>query len=87
MGLRSDCPAWKNQRANLTRTCKHLKEYLGQAFEARRLGGGGGGGGGTPAKKSKDASTTDKDKARITKMVGLANTYDPSKVGVFALLP
>ena len=34
------CPAWRNQGAVIDRrTCKHLKAYLGEAFEASRTGG------------------------------------------------
>ena len=33
------CPAWKNQGAAVDlRTCKHLRAYLGEAFEIERLG-------------------------------------------------
>ncbi len=33
------CPAWKNQSAPVdTRTCKHLRGYLGEDFETARLG-------------------------------------------------
>jgi DNA ligase 1 len=48
------CPAWKNQGATIDkRTCKHLRAYLGDAAETKRIGvpgparvptGGGGGG-------------------------------------------
>lgn len=31
------CPAWKNQRAGLVRTCKHLRKFLGNEFEDWRL--------------------------------------------------
>src|SRR5438477_5520766 len=33
------CPAWKNQSAPVDmRTCKHLRAYLGEDFETKRLG-------------------------------------------------
>jgi DNA ligase 1 len=33
------CPAWRNQGATLDRrSCKHLRAYLGDAFEAARVG-------------------------------------------------
>ncbi len=33
------CPAWKNQSAPVDlRTCKHLRAYLGEEFETKRLG-------------------------------------------------
>jgi len=35
------CPAWRNQSLVLdARTCKHLRAYLGDAFEDDRVGGG-----------------------------------------------
>ena len=31
--------AWKNQKAAVnSRTCKHLKQYLGEEFEEHRVG-------------------------------------------------
>jgi DNA ligase-1 len=34
------CPAWKNQSAPVDgRTCKHLRAYLGEEVESKRLGG------------------------------------------------
>eukprot|EP00051_Salpingoeca_urceolata_P020439 m.306629 g.306629 ORF g.306629 m.306629 type:complete len:490 (+) comp19623_c0_seq11:118-1587(+) len=33
------CPAWRNQTAAVdSRTCRHLREYLGDAFETSRIG-------------------------------------------------
>jgi len=57
------CPAWKNQGATIDRrTCKHLRAYLGDAHEQKRLGSlvpsraaAGGGGGRTPAAKKDTA--------------------------------
>jgi DNA ligase-1 len=38
------CYAWRQQKAAVdSRTCRHLKEYLGDAYEAARVGGGGSG--------------------------------------------
>lgn len=34
------CPAWRNQSTAIeARTCKHLRNYLGEEFEKERLGG------------------------------------------------
>jgi DNA ligase 1 len=34
------CPAWRNQSVAIEkRTCKHLRQYLGEEFEKARLGG------------------------------------------------
>lgn len=34
------CPAWRNQSIAIeSRTCKHLRQYLGEEFEKARLGG------------------------------------------------
>lgn len=34
------CPAWRNQSTAIERrTCKHLRQYLGEEFEKARLGG------------------------------------------------
>jgi DNA ligase-1 len=34
------CPAWRNQSVAIeSRTCKHLRQYLGEEFEKQRLGG------------------------------------------------
>src|SRR5260370_284651 len=34
------CPAWRNQSLSIDRrTCKHLRQYRGEAAEAERLGG------------------------------------------------
>eukprot|EP00662_Eupelagonemidae_sp_cell21_P024403 gene24404-32288_t len=40
-GYYCTCVAWRYQTKGVdARTCKHLKEYLGDAFEAARCGGG-----------------------------------------------
>ncbi|TMW64634.1 hypothetical protein Poli38472_011514 [Pythium oligandrum] len=56
-----NCPAWRNQRQAATaRTCKHLKEILGEAYEAVRVKGSAssssGGSGASGAKKSTSKS-------------------------------
>src|SRR5437764_8417893 len=49
------CPAWKNQGATLDhRTCKHLRAYLGDDHESKRVGG---------AAPARSPATQNKDKA------------------------
>ncbi|KAJ9441857.1 DNA ligase [Diplonema papillatum] len=72
-GYYCTCVAWRYQNRSVdARTCKHLKEYLGAAFEATRcdlplggggkVGGGGGGGGGGGVKKKAMAGVLLADK-------------------------
>ncbi len=58
------CPAWKNQGATIDkRTCKHLRAYLGDDVETKRIGvpgparvSTGGGGGGKKAAVAKETA-------------------------------
>lgn len=78
------CPAWRNQRhAPTSRTCKHLKEVLGEAYEAERTkgnaapaGASSSSGGKTKSKASGSGSPT--QKAAAPKVL-LANKWDREK--------
>lgn len=74
-----NCPAWRNQKAAPTvRTCKHLKQLLGDEFEAVRVGtsvsGSSTRGGSSKASGSKAAVV----KATAPKVL-LANKWDREK--------
>eukprot|EP01062_Namystynia_karyoxenos_P029064 TRINITY_DN21909_c0_g1_i1.p1 TRINITY_DN21909_c0_g1~~TRINITY_DN21909_c0_g1_i1.p1 ORF type:complete len:697 (+),score=140.25 TRINITY_DN21909_c0_g1_i1:69-2159(+) len=68
------CVAWRYQSGAVdSRTCKHLKEYLGDDFEAARCRGAAGGAAGSPGTPSPKA------KKYALKGVLLADKYDPGK--------
>lgn len=70
-----NCPAWRNQKAAPTaRTCKHLKQLLGDEFETARVGTSGSSGASTKNSGSKAAVV----KATAPKVL-LANKWDREK--------
>jgi DNA ligase-1 len=66
------CPAWRNQsRALNQRSCKHLKEYLGEAFEIARTG--------TSDPPSRASAKATGAKAKSTPKLLLADKYVAEK--------
>lgn len=68
------CPAWRNQRhAPTSRTCKHLKQILGEAFEAVRAKGSA-----TAPRAAASGKGSPKNKSSAPKVL-LANKWEREK--------
>lgn len=92
----SSCPAWRNQKGveSHARTCKHIKELLGEAYEEARLARvAAGGASTTPASKAKPkpaSKAKPESKANLpagkakpaSKAQGKAKAEAPVKAGV-----